>query len=943
MSPPCSTFGCRRADGGPAPLRGATVETIYGLKGLTVDEQTRVKLGTLLANRSAEAASIAKSLNIPWVLEQPADQPGRPHMTLLASWAKVVEDEQAHRNYLDQCNFGCEFLKPTLLLGTISFRNSPGKCQHPKRWFREIPSGNWKFAAHPPLSGKIKAVPAELWHDGLYSVRASADMPYLTRATAAYPSLMNRYLARSLVMSALDFRISCIKKSSLQLRESDLRKRCLSLFGGAETSTSTLSSSDWGVGRSDIFFSQHLKGVPQMKRRKVGEDEDALGGLRHPARAVERCPSLSKAGRVVRNCLERFLKERPEVLKGCVEMIGSESDEEFPPPEVLNEVRSAMFNALGAPCEIVDPNPDVPTPVQYKLLEAWRKAAGDPDSAVAGWFEHGAPAGLSMPVEQCGVFPTSETHDPPEMAATDPDTFVNYEGVDQDQSAWDEIMALHSKGMIAKFDSYDDLVKELGARPVISRVGIVEKISSGKLKRRVIVDSAQSGVSGNTSKPERVVLPRLLDVINNVLFQLAHNSDAKRSTELLVLDFSNAFFIIPLHPSERRHFVIRLRGKWFLFKVQAQGAAASPLVWGRVAALVSRLTQGMFDPIELLLQVFVDDPCMSLTGTTYHRNLCTAIVVLAWRALGFPLAFRKGQRGPAVVWIGGTVRVHRSGVEASIKKSILDDLGSQVDELLKSNTCSKKALRSFAGRANHVATLLWPWRPFLQHLWAALCTEPQGAPPNCVWFKQISNSVEWIKAFLDGAAGSVRRDFSIDAYLNEGLQIELTLDASPWGLGGILKEDGEIIEFFASPLTHEDFGRFKFQAGSPDGQQCWESLSALVALRLWKSRWLGQRVRIQVRGDSVAMLTLVMKMKPPSNSQSLGLISRELALDIVESVYSPDVVSHLPGISNVGADVLSRKLAPSETSWKLPAWLANVPEARAPVRNLSFYRTLRYV
>ena len=113
-------------------------------------------------------------------------------------------------------------------------------------------------------------------------------------------------------------------------------------------------------------------------------------------------------------------------------------------------------------------------------------------------------------------------------------------------------------------------------------------------------------------------------------------------TDFVVLDFTRAFFIIPLAWEERRFFVIRLRGKFFVFKVCAQGAAASPLVWARTAALVSRLTQYMFLETELEIEVFVDDPCLTVTGSLAQRNKIIAIVLLFWRTLGFPLQFKEG-------------------------------------------------------------------------------------------------------------------------------------------------------------------------------------------------------------------------------------------------------------------------------------------------------------
>eukprot|EP00974_Lingulodinium_polyedra_P056297 5413921-Lingulodinium_polyedra.AAC.1 len=82
------------------------------------------------------------------------------------------------------------------------------------------------------------------------------------------------------------------------------------------------------------------------------------------------------------------------------------------------------------------------------------------------------------------------------------------------------------------------------------------------MKKRIIVDSHQSNVAPVTTKPKRIVLPRLLDVVNNTL----HQQEAARGrydrgigTEYVVLDFSDAFFMLPLRPSERKFFVICFR------------------------------------------------------------------------------------------------------------------------------------------------------------------------------------------------------------------------------------------------------------------------------------------------------------------------------------------------------------------------------------------------
>ena len=113
----------------------------------------------------------------------------------------------------------------------------------------------------------------------------------------------------------------------------------------------------------------------------------------------------------------------------------------------------------------------------------------------------------------------------------------------------------------------------------------------------------------------------------------------------------------------------------------------------------------------------------------------------------------------------------------------------------------------------------------------------------------------------------------------------------------------------------------------------------LVALRLWADTWLTGRVRLRVRGDSVAMLTAVVQRRAVSGSSTL-LVAREVALDVAEAAYAPDVGSNLPGDANATADVLSRWWDPDAGEWKLPLALAGATEAVAPRRSRAYYRTL---
>ena len=115
---------------------------------------------------------------------------------------------------------------------------------------------------------------------------------------------------------------------------------------------------------------------------------------------------------------------------------------------------------------------------------------------------------------------------------------------------------------------------------------------------------------------------------------------------------------------------------------------------------------------------------------------------------------------------------------------------------------------------------------------------------------QFATTTKWLCAFMSGKRGIIERSFDLTAYRNRGERLYIIVDASPWGLGGVLQVDDNIQEYFSSPLDAHDLTRFGFKHGDPAGQEVWESLGASVALRLRASRWRYRRVRLTVRAPA---------------------------------------------------------------------------------------------
>ena len=326
--PPCSTFGCRRDDGGPPPLRTAEGPELYGKKGLKPEDAEKVKVGNLCAINAAAAAEAAMSSDTPWLLEQPWPQPDRAHMTRFSEWQRLVQLDGVKSKKIAQCALEADYCKPTLLMGTIA-TDYVENCKHEKQWLREVPSGRWIFAAHPPLRGKLKAVKSSEWTEELRSRRPTSQDEFLTRSAAAYPSEMNRVLARDLIKAALDAAKSRMSAGLPQTPgfsnpEGEEAQGHSTMGPGTDRKRKAEGPQ---AMQQRIVFEKPLKGKPpQEGSARETADDVCIGGLRAAHKALGKIPGLRKAGEVVRKVLTKLLLKDPALFKRCVSSIGSEEE-----------------------------------------------------------------------------------------------------------------------------------------------------------------------------------------------------------------------------------------------------------------------------------------------------------------------------------------------------------------------------------------------------------------------------------------------------------------------------------------------------------------------------------------------------------------------------------------------------------------------------------------
>jgi len=302
----------------------------------------------------------------------------------------------------------------------------------------------------------------------------------------------------------------------------------------------------------------------------------------------------------------------------------------------------------------------------------------------------------------------------------------------------------------------------------------------------------------------------------------------------------------------------------------------------------------------------------------------------------------KAVRGESVTWTSASLEPIRTdgaitGIRVEIKPSIIQDVQAATDKFAIANLISYKDLRSYVGKLTHMASLVYVMRPFLLEFYAALKGTVQStAPSHSIWSKQLSSALRWIAALLDGSQGRFSRSYDLDTHLGLGTAVEINLDASPWGLGGTLSINGVFTHWFACSLSAEECQLLRIEVGSSSCQQTVESLAALVALRVWHTQWSQARAVLKVRSDSVAALTITLKLK--TTGHGTGIVAREMALDVAYALYAPHISEHVPGVSNVTCDMLSRKFQPGAT-YVVPSALAAAKETVLQPRTRAYFRT----
>jgi len=264
-----------------------------------------------------------------------------------------------------------------------------------------------------------------------------------------------------------------------------------------------------------------LASAPKVTQKEVreAENEAALGGMRNPAASVRRLQGHESGSDKIRDALERAVTDDQTYLEVASAILEGRDTGGFG-EEAIGEVRNRVRATLGLrPRE----RGHEVAGLQPEILREGSKAMSDPDAVIADWLEQGAPLGASVQVPHTGVFPRDakvrEYFTEDLTTADDIPGWENYKTAEQEPEVCADLLGtMVKKGWSIAFNEPSEAESFLGVSGlVLNRLGLVTKVKpDGTTKHRLVWDLRRSGVNLVILQGERVVLPRVSDVVDSI-------------------------------------------------------------------------------------------------------------------------------------------------------------------------------------------------------------------------------------------------------------------------------------------------------------------------------------------------------------------------------------------------------------------------------------------
>ncbi len=432
----------------------------------------------------------------------------------------------------------------------------------------------------------------------------------------------------------------------------------------------------------------------------------------------------------------------------------------------------------------------------------------------------------------------------------------------------------------------------------VSPIGIVE--SKYSKKKRLIID-----LSAPHDDPDQSSINELID---KDTFSLSYVKldDAIRSIQekgqgalLCKTDITDAFKLIPCHPSLYHLYMIKWQGQYFFFNRLTFGCRSSRKIFDHLSQSVAWIAHNNsgIDCLLYLLDDFltIDHPDTDATTTM-------ASLMDFFKKLGIPIAAHKTV-GPTTVLEFLGIILDTLRMEARLPQEKLDRIRAFLNSMLHRKTCTKREMLQLLGHLNFACRVIRPGRSFISRIIDASkgvnklhhhVHIDRDCKADLLTWHTLLQQWNGVSLFLDP-------NFTSTADLN------LYTDASGLGYGGYCK----------GMWFQGKWNEYSAQFGEGEHSIAYKELYPIVvASILWSPGW--SRKKILFHCDNMTTVDILKKGR--SKSPALMSLIRRLVICAATNNFDFSAV-HIPGLNNSIADALSR--------FQMDRFRALAPEADA--------------
>jgi hypothetical protein len=435
---------------------------------------------------------------------------------------------------------------------------------------------------------------------------------------------------------------------------------------------------------------------------------------------------------------------------------------------------------------------------------------------------------------------------------------------------------------------------------MVSPIGVVTKKLSIKLRmihhlswpRGSFADS--DSINEHISAEESETVLQSFDDAVRLLAALPPVSAASAAKPILLskVDIKSAYRLVPVHPDDWPLLGMQWRGKYYYDNVLVFGLSSSCRHWERVATAAHWIAEHLFH-LKLMVH-YIDDYLLISVGQEL-ASLQLAALLKLFRILGLPISVEKLEGPtPSLPFLG--IQIDTSSMTIALEPARLSYVQSLLSEWMNMSSASIQQLQSLTGTLSFCCRVIRSGRIFLRRLinyTTHLSKRHKGRALTQA--RPLTDSVKkdivWWMTYMKQFNGSMSiypLEWCTDA------DMYIATDAGQQGYGAVFGK-----QWFYG--TWSETEEKQSQRADRDSMP-WKELHTLVrAAATWGHEWKERNILFRL--DCQPMVYAVTRggSRDPEIMSLLRTLSYLSALNNFH--YQ---VQHIPGLTNVGPDHLSR-------------------------------------